>query len=445
MYSRIIFSFFFLLFATLFLLRFHIVGQAVYGDGRYYWAYTRSIVIDHNLDLRNEGSHMYSPETNNKLSSIPEKISKNSDIRTDKYYPIGTSLAWIPFFFVAHIFVIFLHLFHLPLVQNGYSDIYQITVGLGNIFLVCTGLTMLFAKLQKYFTKKIALISVLAVGFGTNLIYYGSLDVLTSHASAFFLSTLFLFLWIQTKNTRSKKIYMLFGLLIGFMSTVRTQDTIFLAFLLPEAIMHIAKAKKRTKEIKNWTIIGLFTLLGFFLGFLPQIITSKILYGTFFLLPYSLGKTGFFLNGFHGLDILLDAEKGFLFYSPLFLVGVLGLLFFYKKEKNLPLSSLLVILLTYFTVSVWSGWSQGEAFGMRMFISLYPLATFGIAEVTARLSAKLSFKVIFCLIFLFIMQNMIMIANFHLFLHNPTYVGSELSQSGKLKNKLLQYFHQSKK
>jgi len=49
----------------MFLGHFWLVGQAVYGDGRYYWAAARSMWIDHDLYLKNELRHHYSPVSNN--------------------------------------------------------------------------------------------------------------------------------------------------------------------------------------------------------------------------------------------------------------------------------------------------------------------------------------------------------------------------------------------
>ncbi len=59
LHTKIIFFIFFPLLSFAFLLHYWIVGQAVYGDGIYYYAYTRSLYKDHDLNFSNEFSHSY--------------------------------------------------------------------------------------------------------------------------------------------------------------------------------------------------------------------------------------------------------------------------------------------------------------------------------------------------------------------------------------------------
>ena len=44
----------FFLSSLVFLVRFHVIGFGVYGDGLGYFAYDRSLVFDHDLNFQNE-------------------------------------------------------------------------------------------------------------------------------------------------------------------------------------------------------------------------------------------------------------------------------------------------------------------------------------------------------------------------------------------------------
>ncbi|MEN9407052.1 MAG: hypothetical protein RLZZ455_268 [Candidatus Parcubacteria bacterium] len=425
----------FFILITVFLLRYHIVGQAVYGDGIYYWAYTRSAVIDRDLKFQNEGAHLYSPETNN--STMQESMgTSQTDLANDKYYPLGPSLIWIPFFSLVHITVNIITTLGISLPHNGYSDSYQITLGLINIGFVLMGMMLIHTLLRRYYSPFVAGTSTLLVLFGTNLLYYGSLDVLNSHPASFLLCSIFTYLFVLHRGSMKKRYWLGMGILLGLMSLVRLQDSLLI--LMP-LFFFVQKYISKKPRITTKSLLYLFTLLiGWCIGFLPQLLVSKTLYGTFYLLPYTLGGTAFSLGQNKLLQLFINEQKGLLLYSPIFVAGLIGLFVLHGKTTVLKLPFLMVIVAVFILIGSWSGWSQGEAFGMRMFISLLPLIAFGVAEILRRMVLRVSRTTILLLCILFILHNLTMIAAFHLFFHNPTYVGNELSRSGKIKLEILQ-------
>lgn len=424
--------FFFL--STLFLLRYQIVGQAVYGDGIYYWAYTRSLIIDHDFDLKNEGAHTYGKVTNNSTEKQPQGTN-DTDLSQNKYYPLGPSPLWIPPFFLAHLGTKTIIVAGYQITDNGYADTYQIAVGLANVTFVVLGVYLTHKLLRKYYNKFAAAMTAALVLFSTNLLYYGSLDVLNSHPASFFLCSFFTYLFLSHREKVSYPVWLLLGMLLGLIAVVRLQDSLFvllpLSFILQEVLMR--KGKKKG-AVSNYLLVF---FIGAFIGFFPQLLVSKIIYHTFFLIPYTFGSGQFHLGDNKLLQLFFDSQKGLVAASPVFLIGLVGIFLLQGKMKILKFPFLSVIIASFLLISVWSGWSQGESYGLRMFISLLPLIAFGIAEVITRLSTHFS-KAAFVLIgLLFITHNLVLIAAFHLFFHNPTYVGDQISQSGKLKEAIL--------
>ncbi len=121
-------SVFFIL-LSLFLFEYKIVGQAVYGDGRYYWAFTRSLYFSQNIDISDEMDHYYSPKNNNTATyfgHIPAQADKTKLITHS--FSLGISLFWLPFYLIADIVVLIGQALGFPVVRNGYSDVYQIIV-----------------------------------------------------------------------------------------------------------------------------------------------------------------------------------------------------------------------------------------------------------------------------------------------------------------------------
>lgn len=424
----------FVLLSIFFLTRYHIVGQAVYGDGIYYWAYTHSAVIDQDLNFQNEGAHRYGPVTNNSIGQESQGTDQ-TDLANDKYYPLGPSLLWIPFFSVVHSAIALINNLGFLVPNNGYADSYQMAVGLINVGFVLTGIMLINRLLRKLYSAFVAGAASLVILFGTNLLYYGSLDVLNSHPASFLLCSIFTYVFVLYRENMSPRHWLGFGVLLGFMSLVRLQDSLFVLMPLSFFIQKCISKKPKARAKLFTPLFAL--LLGACIGFLPQLLISKALYGTFYLLPYTLGGAAFPSGENKILQLFIDEQKGLLFYSPLFIAGLIGLLVLKDKTAALKLPFLAVIIVVFILVGSWSGWSQGEAFGMRMFISLLPLIAFGIAEVIKCSLSKLSKPIIIALCLLFILHNLTMIATFHLFFHNPTYIGSELSRSGKIKIELL--------
>lgn len=159
----------FIILTFIFLLRYILVGQATYGDGRYYWSYTRSLYFDYDLDLRNELAHQFNPKVNNSEDSEMIRDRKISINKVDAYrQPLGTSLFWLPFFAIADLLGRFLSVFGPIIILNGFSDLYQITVGLGNVLFIIIGLYFCYKLLNIYYSNKVVLLSIVTIYFYLN-------------------------------------------------------------------------------------------------------------------------------------------------------------------------------------------------------------------------------------------------------------------------------------
>ena len=162
-----------ILFAA-FLLHYLVVGQATYGDGRFYYSYARSLAVDGNRDIQDELGHVWSPSFNN---------SYKSDISLPKQpYPVqflGPSLIWVlPLSLVHQSLRLFNH-FGANFSTTGYSDIYQMSLGLFSTLLSSLALTFCLRSQKQPNLKTISV--TLAFLLGTNLIYYLGLDTFNTH------------------------------------------------------------------------------------------------------------------------------------------------------------------------------------------------------------------------------------------------------------------------
>lgn len=406
-----------ILLVSVFLLRFLLLGHAIYGDGIYYWAYTRSAVIDLDLSLTNESLHAYSPEGNNSIE--PNTSNSGRQLTDDRYFPLGASLLWIPAFGLAHVAAV-----PLGYLNNGYSDVYQISVGVMNISFAVIALLIIWSTIRKQFDKFTSLVALTACLFATNLIYYTSIDVLNTHPGAFLLGSLALYI-LFNKYKITNKYSFLSGVITGFCALIRPQDALFAILFLPDIL--------KERKLKTFCMF----IAGVFIGFSPQILTSLVIFGNIFQMPYIKGGNTFDVLNPHLVELIFDKTRGILYFSPIYILGILGLLIYFQQKKAYSGRIILLVLSEIFVISVWSGWAQGESYGLRMIISLIPVFALGICELINLSKKYISHSAIIAIVVLLIFQNFVMIAAFHLLLHEPTFVDGELSRGGKIKQEIL--------
>jgi hypothetical protein len=352
---RHLYLFLFLLASLLFLLHYLVVGNGVWGDGRYYYVFTRSWVIDHDIDFSNERlvNPFYFDFTETPLGRAGNK------------YSIGPALMWLPPFILAHLLSLLLNL---P--ADGYGHLYRLAIGLYSVGLITAALYFIHRTLKRLYPHQNHLPVILTLGLGTHLFYYFALDPITSHAPSVFISSLIVYLLTFMPSA------IILGLLTGFLGMIRPHDLIF---ALPVAFsLKILKSK-----------IYYLASVGF--AYSPQLLTQYLLYGTL-KSPYFLLGEGFNLLTSHPLSILFSTNNGLFLFSPLWLFGLIGL---YSLKNRFPLAryGLLLFALQTLILGSWSGWWGGASFGGRMFLSLTPFIALGLSAIYHQLSFKLTLVV----------------------------------------------------
>lgn len=334
--------------SIIFLAHYYIVGNAVWGDGRYYYVYTRSAIIDHDLDFSNESqTHPFFFESNQ--TSAGKLFNK---------YTIGAPLLWTPWFLLAH----FLNPAPNP---DGYQHLYRILVGLGCVFYAQLGLYLSYLTVAKITSPKKALISWLSLFLATNIFFYSAVDPINSHSAGIFISSLIFYLWFRWKHSLNQSSVIILGLLTGLLAMIRLQDIIF---CLP--LLIYLYNQSRFSHIFTY-------LLGIIIGFSPQLIVWQLLLGKI-ANPYSLNQETFYWLRPQILSVLISNNNGLFYYSPLFILAVIGLLKKFKQSVWAKVGLTLFILQTYI-ISSWHGWWGGASFGARMFLSLTPYFMLGLA------------------------------------------------------------------
>jgi hypothetical protein len=82
---------------------------------------------------------------------------------------------------------------------------------------------------------------------------------------------------------------------------------------------------------------------------------------------------------------LFSAHKGWFFFTPIALLGVLGL---FIADKKIRLNGLLVLSLVIYLTSAWGSWDYGSGFSLRAYIDWYLLLGVGLGFLITKAQFK---------------------------------------------------------
>lgn len=287
-------------------------------------------------------------------------------------YTYGTALAQLPFYLVAKVF------------QDkddplpGFSVLHNRMISLAASLYLLLGLIFLYQFLLFYFERKIVVVALAILLFGTNLLYYGIQETGMSHVYSF---TVFagLLLLLKRRNFFEKESFwefFVFGCLAGWIVVLRQSNVLFpLVFFFLDA-RNLATVGERVRRIFRWK-----NLLPTFLGF-ALLLTPQILYWTYAfdsMVAYSYGDEGFnwLKPQFH--QVFFNPYNGLFLYAPVLLFMVYSMLVMVKKSANNAWLLLALFVVISYVFASWWAWWFGCAFGARSYVEYLALFSLAIA------------------------------------------------------------------
>lgn len=308
---------------------------------------------------------------------------EEKDVRFMKY-TTGMSLVYAPGFFIAHGFAT---LFELD--NNGYSLAYQLSFIFTALLFVFLALLLSIKFLSLHFKDHITALTLLILFLGTNLFHYSTSYLSFAHLYSFTLILAFCFFSIKWLNKPTWKRSFLIGILVGWFILIRPIDIIFVLFPFVYNISSLSDFKARIKVLSKHLKQFLLISIGAVIIWIPQFIYLFTVFGELKLNTYSQEK--FFFDSPNLLNTLFSFRDGWLVYSPLMIISVIGLLFLLFKKKHL---GYFLMILTYWFIlsSWWCWWYQG--FGNRAFINLYPMLILPLAFGLTLLFKKKPIKIL---------------------------------------------------
>jgi hypothetical protein len=289
---------------------------------------------------------------------------------------MGMAYLYSPFFIMAHLLAPAFHE-----ARDGFQSIYQFFLVFSALFYLAIGFFCLWKLLSRYFPPGVTALSILLVGIGTNLYYYGTYEAAFSHAYSFSLiSALFLVVarWYDRPDWKRS---LLPGFLYGLIVLVRPSNAVLLVPLLFWEVGSIEQLRERMKLFGKSVPLLLVMIAAILLPWIPQFLYWHSVSGKFFYNSSSGVGSAFFVGNPHILDFLISYRKGWFVYTPVMLFTVFGFIPLYRMQRGLFYPLLIYLAAMIWVLSSWWSWWYGGSFGMRSMIDLYGLLSLPLAAL----------------------------------------------------------------
>lgn len=353
-------------------------GSFLGSDGTQYYAYLPSILLDGDLDFSDDFTRLMAGE--------PEKLAYFLENRTPRglvfnTWSIGPAILWTPIFLLIHGFLHMVRLLGVPVAVDGYGHAYQFGVLTGSIIYAGTGLWLMYLGLRRIFDDVRSLVAAtLLVAAAGNVVYYMTVAPHMSHAPGLLATGLFFYIWLTTRGRESWRTAMALGASAGLMALIRPQDGLFLLLPFVDRLLAIASERdSRGVVLARLVRDGLIAAAVALVVFSPQLVVWELLWGTFLRSPYAIRGEHFDWAHPHGLSVLFSFHRGLFVWHPIYLLGLLGLGWIFRRDRRTAVVFLLGFAIQWYLIASWWAWDQGKSFGGRMFIVCTPMIVLGLA------------------------------------------------------------------
>jgi len=344
----------------------------ILSDGKDYYVWARSILLDHDIDFSNDYQLMHESE-----SCWVEYAERTPAGHIVNKYPVGMAILETPGILLGHVAARYVA--HSS--TNGVTAPYQIAVACSLLIFHFVSFLLLYrAMLNLDVSRMWAFGFCLTALLGTNLIHYVAKEMTMVHAAGVAVFNILLFLSIRWfgEHRRIHPVHgILLGALIGLMFLIRNTNILILPVL---AAVVWTKRRIYVGEV-------LSVLLGAAAVAALQPVSLWFLWGRLRLSTYYNES---FTSGVSGvINALGSARHGLLVYSPwyaaLLLVVAYGA-FRLPQARRVCIAAIASFFLMAIVNGTWWCWWFGYSFGNRAFIETLPSLSLAAALSVSRLS-----------------------------------------------------------
>lgn len=336
-------------------------------------AFNYSYSLAWNLDAENSGSQK---EVIFPSDSLADHIHSNSDASKGKNKPgIGASLTAMPLLFLTRL---------LDYVnswlgsKHAFSVIHLAAIGYTLVTVMLGGLSLLLiiASCRHFGSLFASQVAVMAVVFtssflSTTFIFPGSAETI----GLFWFSLALYFLLERYFGVSSvrKSTLLLMGLSLGLAISTEWSmlAMIVVCLLLP------GRGKSLFRTLRELQLVLVFFLLGLLIGLSPQLISAKLLYGTYINYSFSGDMS-------HVVKSIFHPRIGLIFQFPLVVFSFIGIIKFLRFDKRLSFLLLFMLFINVVIDGLKLNTNSFE-FGHHHLVMMLPVLAIGLTFYLDRL------------------------------------------------------------
>jgi hypothetical protein len=297
-------------------------------------------------------------------------------------YSCGQALLFLPAFISADLAS---RVLNFP--RDGLSLPYQIAINIEGILFGLLGLWLLRKILKMYFKDDIVASTLLIIGLASNYLEYIALDNGFTHNYLFALYCMIFLFSIKWFKEPKIKYLILLGVCCGLSALVRPTEILTVLIPLLWGIHDNNSFRERISFLKSKIAhIFLFGFIVFAVGSI-QLIYWKSFSGSWFYFSYGDDQTFSWLNP-HLLNVLISYKKGWLIYTPVMILAIIGFIPLYKYYRKQFYLVVIYSVPFFYIMASWDSWLYGGSFSMRAAIQVYPVLAFPISACIEWFSSK---------------------------------------------------------
>lgn len=348
-----------------------------------YYLYLPATVIHHDTGLRDH-AWLDGVMTTYEPSATLYQLVDGADGQRVIKYSAGMAVLYAPFFAVAHAAA--------PVLgypADGFSPPYPWTIAFGCLLYAMLGLFVLRKVLLHFFSDRWTAALLALVVLGTNFLQLTALDgTLLTHTPLFLLYALLLWGTLRWHERPHARTALLIGASAGLITLVRPSEGVCL--LIPLLWLPTGEAPWKRK----WQLIAthsghvLLAAGAFALAVLPQPLYWHAVTGQWLFYSYVNPGEGFDLATPHTLDFLFSFRKGWLLYTPLMGLALIGIPLLARWRREAFAAVLVFFLADLWVISSWScWWYAGGSFSSRSLMPAYAVLALPLGVALQRLTA----------------------------------------------------------
>ena len=385
------------------------------SDEIQYFAYLRSLWFDHDLSFENEYRYFYERGVAKSDGFHETFLERQTETgRRINFATIGCAILWTPFYAAGHVIAL-----ASGAVPDGYSKPYVGAVALGSAVYGFAAVVLSILSARRLGLD--AFVPALAIWMGTPLSFYMYIAPPFSHACSAFGVALFIYVWLRVREDWSPAGLAALGATAALMAMIREQDAFFvvgpaldwalghLRFSTPKSQLPTPKQLPTPRiQLPITKVQGMIAaVVAFAAVFSPQAIAYMVLNGH--IGPHSSVSHKMTWTAPHALQVLFSPEHGFLFWTPLAAVALVGLML--RRQRVFALLLVIVAFQVYVAGSVES-WTVAGAFGQRRFIALTAILIVGVSVLWQSAQSRMARTMLTVVLVLGVYWNLAMTAEF---------------------------------